>query len=50
VADVYLWVMDHLHFLRDRPGQEGVDVASAAKDFVETIKEGDNDTLGGGEV
>lgn len=50
VADVYLWVMDHLHFLRDRPGQEGVDVASAAKDFVEAIKEGDNDTLGGGEV
>jgi hypothetical protein len=50
VADLYLWVMDHLHFLRDRPGQEGVDVAGAAKDFVETIKEGGNDTLGGGEV
>lgn len=50
VADLYLWVMDHLHFLRDRPGQEGVDVTSAAKDFVETIKEGDSDTLGGGEV
>jgi len=50
VADLYLWVMDHLHFLRDRPGQEGIDVASAAKDFVETIKAGDNDTHGGGEV
>jgi hypothetical protein len=50
VADLYLWVMDHLHFLRDRPGQEGIDVASAARDFVATIKEGDNDTIGGGEV
>lgn len=50
VADLYLWVMDHLYFLRDRPGQEDVDMTSAAKDFVETIKEGDNDTLGGGEV
>ena len=50
VADLYLWVMDHLHYLHDRPGQEGVDAASAAKDFVETIKEGDNDTLGRGEV
>jgi len=50
VADLYLWVMDHMHFLRDRPGQEGIDVASAAKDFVETIKAGDNDTHGGGEV
>lgn len=48
VADLYLWVMDHLHYLRDRPGKEGIDVASAAKDFVETIKEGDNDTHGGG--
>lgn len=50
VADLYLWVMDHLHFLRDRPGQEDVDATSAAKDFVETIKEGDNNTFGGGQM
>jgi hypothetical protein len=42
-ADLYLWVMDHLHFLRDQPGHEGVDVTSAAQDFVEAIKEGDPD-------
>ncbi len=50
VADLYLWVMDHLHFLHDRPGQEDTDAVSAAKDFVETIKEGDNDPSKGGQV
>ncbi|HKZ55627.1 MAG TPA: hypothetical protein VJ123_09125 [Anaerolineales bacterium] len=38
-ADLYLWVMDHLHYLRGHPGQEGLDPVSAAKDFVEGIEE-----------
>ncbi len=38
-ADLYLWVMDHLHYLRDRPGWEEADAASAAKDFVESLSE-----------
>jgi hypothetical protein len=49
-ADLYLWVMDHLHFVRDQPGQEGIDVTSAAQDFVESIKEGDPDHLVEGEA
>jgi hypothetical protein len=34
-ADVYLWVMDHLHYLRSHPGLESTDPAQAASDFVE---------------
>ncbi|KPK88893.1 MAG: hypothetical protein AMJ88_18320 [Anaerolineae bacterium SM23_ 63] len=49
-ADLYLWVMDHLHFLRDQPGQESIDVTQAAKDFVEAVKESDDEHLVGGEA
>lgn len=34
-TDLYLWVMDHLHFLRSRPGGDALDAADAAADFVE---------------
>jgi hypothetical protein len=34
-ADVYLWVMDHLHYLRSHPGLESIKPAQAASDFVE---------------
>jgi len=34
-ADVYLWVMDHLHYLRSHPGLESTGPAQAASDFVE---------------
>ncbi len=36
-ADMYLWVMDHLHFLRRQPGGESVDPASAAHDFIDSV-------------
>jgi hypothetical protein len=38
-ADLYLWVMDHLHYLRERPGWETTDPTSAAEDFVESRDE-----------
>lgn len=38
-ADLYLWVTDHLHFLRSQPGQESLDAAHAAEDFVERFGE-----------
>jgi hypothetical protein len=34
-TDLYLWVMDHLHFLRSRPGGDEMDAADAAADFVD---------------
>jgi len=34
-TDLYLWVMDHLHFLRERPGREQADPADAARDFLQ---------------
>jgi len=34
-TDMYLWVMDHLHFLRSRAGGEHVDAVAAAADFLE---------------
>jgi hypothetical protein len=39
-ADLYLWVMDHLHFLRSRPGAAAVGPQEAAADFVESLEEG----------
>lgn len=36
-ADMYLWIMDHLHFLRRQPGGENVDPASAAQDFIDSV-------------
>jgi hypothetical protein len=35
-TDLYLWVMDHLHYLRSRAGGETVDPVSAATDFLES--------------
>jgi len=34
-TDMYLWVMDHLHYLRNRAGGEVVDPITAAADFLE---------------
>jgi hypothetical protein len=39
-ADFYLWVMDHLHFLRERTGRGDVRPADAAQDFIERYGEG----------
>jgi hypothetical protein len=39
-ADFYLWVMDHLHYLRERPGLGGLRPADAAQDFIERYGEG----------
>jgi hypothetical protein len=39
-ADFYLWVMDHMHYLRERPGQERLDPGQAAQDFIENYGEG----------
>jgi hypothetical protein len=39
-ADFYLWVMDHIHYLRERPGQERLDPGRAAEDFIEHYGEG----------
>jgi hypothetical protein len=38
-ADLYLWVMDHLHYLRSLPGGESLGPEQAAQDFVETFGE-----------
>jgi hypothetical protein len=36
-SDLYLWVMDHLHYLRERQGREDVDPAQAAAEFIEGL-------------
>ena len=36
-ADLYLWLMDHLHYLRETQGE--VDLAEAAQDFAEEYSE-----------
>ncbi len=36
-ADLYLWAMDHLHYLRSHPGMESTDPAHAAADFIERL-------------
>jgi hypothetical protein len=33
-TDLYLWVMDHLHFLKSHTGDSTADAVSAAEDFV----------------
>ncbi len=38
-ADLYLWVMDHLHYLRSHPGGEGTEPAEAAERFVRSLGE-----------
>jgi len=39
-TDVYLWVMDHLHFLRERPGMGSARPEQAAEDFIEGLMDG----------
>jgi hypothetical protein len=36
-TDLYLWIMDHLHYLRSQPGGERAQPADAAEDFVGSI-------------
>lgn len=42
-TDMYLWVMDHLHFLRSRAGGQEVDPVTAAADFLEDQTGGEGD-------
>ena len=44
-TDVYLWVMDHLHFLRSRPGMESAGPQQAAEDFIDGLTEDKLDDL-----
>jgi hypothetical protein len=37
-ADLYLWVMDHLHYLRNDPTRPGPDPATAAEDFLRLLE------------
>jgi hypothetical protein len=37
-TDLYLWVMDHLHYIREQPGHANIPPDSAAEDFVRRIK------------
>ncbi|HEX9680360.1 MAG TPA: hypothetical protein VGA32_02825 [Anaerolineales bacterium] len=39
-TDLYLWVMDHLHYLRSDPDRKTTDAAQAAEDFLRLL-EGD---------
>ena len=36
-TDLYLWIMDHLHYLRSHPGGEQAEPADAAEDFIESL-------------
>ena len=36
-ADLYLWIMDHLHYLRSLPGRQALDAREAARHFIELI-------------
>lgn len=36
-TDLYLWIMDHLHFLRSQPGGEQAKPADAAEDLIESL-------------
>ncbi|NIM94779.1 MAG: hypothetical protein GTO18_13850 [Anaerolineales bacterium] len=38
-ADLYLWVMDHLHYLHGKPGSEHVEPVEAASDFVHKLSD-----------
>ncbi len=40
-ADIYLWVMDHLHYLRSAEATAHVGLTDAAQDFVGRLEEGD---------
>jgi hypothetical protein len=34
---MYLWIMDHLHYLRSLPGRRNVQARDAARHFIELI-------------
>jgi len=36
-TDMYLWTMDHLHYLRSLPGRQNVEARDAARQFIELI-------------
>ena len=36
-ADMYLWIMDHLHYLRSLPGRLNVQARDAARHFIDLI-------------
>lgn len=40
-ADLYLWIMDHHHYLQSQPGKEESKPAEAASDFVDMISDDD---------
>lgn len=39
-TDLYLWVMDHLHYLRSDPERRATDPAQAAEDFLRLLEGG----------
>lgn len=39
-TDLYLWVMDHLHYLRSDPERQATDPAQAAEDFLRLLEGG----------
>jgi hypothetical protein len=47
-TDLYLWVMDHLHYLRSRAGGDHFDPLGAAADFVEDVTGSEADEHPGG--
>jgi hypothetical protein len=38
-TDLYLWTMDHVHFLNSREGGAAADPGRAAQDLIETMRE-----------
>lgn len=44
-SDLYLWVMDHLHYLQSRPEVGSVAPSQAAEDFVDTLGDEDGEHL-----
>jgi hypothetical protein len=36
-TDMYLWIMDHLHYLRSLPGHRDTRAREAARHFIEMI-------------
>jgi hypothetical protein len=38
-SDLYLWVSDHLHYLREQQGRENADPAEAAAEFIEGLQD-----------
>src|SRR3990170_3960710 len=38
-SDLYLWVSDHLHYLREQQGRENADPAEAAAEFIQGLQD-----------